>query len=363
MPWRRLVVALAAPLLSMAAFADNVRLLTGPQQTTQYRLGSELAVRLAPAIDVPLTAVATAGPADTLQSMRDDARQGGGLNLALLQGDVAQLYLLTAQGGNRDAATWLAPLRVIAPLYGEELHFIVRSDSAFESVQDIRDARINVGPAAGGTALSVATLYRLLFDSPPAAGKLSRLGHDLALAKLLTDRSIDVVALLADQPAALLANMKPEARRYVRLLKFDREHPAAAIVSRVYGTSALRASSYPNLLDNDVPALAVRLYLVVHGEPAGEDAQRLRRLAAAFCQEMPRLRVDGHPRWRDVVPGLPALVPGWHYSETGTPEVARCLGVAGNEIPDACLPTEQALGLCRANVTVAPPSPGDAAQR
>lgn len=360
MAWRRLAgrlgIALAVALPSAAAFADDIRLLTGPQQTTQHRVGSELATRLGPAVDIPLTVVPTAGPADILQRMRDDARAGGGLNLALLQADVAQLYLLTAQGGNREAAAWLAPLRVVAPLYNEELHFIVRSDSAFESVQDIRDARINVGPTAGGTALSVATLYRLLFDTPPAADKLSRLGHEQALAKLLTDRSIDVVAMLADQPAPLLANMKPEARRFVRLLKFDREHPASAIVSRVYGASALRAASYPNLLDQDVPALTVRLYLVVHGEPEGEDAQRLRRLAAAYCQAAPKLRSDGHPRWHDIAPGLPALVPGWHYSDRGTPELARCLGMAGNEIPDACLPLEHALGLCRANVTIVAPA-------
>jgi TRAP-type uncharacterized transport system substrate-binding protein len=274
----------------------------------------------------------------------------------LLQADVAQLYLLTAQDGSREAASWLAPLRVVAPLYNEELHFIVRSDSTLESVQDIRDARINVGPAAGGTALSVATLHRLLFGTPPAADKLSRLSHEQALAKLLTDRSIDVVAVLADQPAPLLANMKPEARRFVRLLRFDREHPAAAVVSRVYGASTLRAASYPNLLDQDVPALAVRLYLVVHGEPDGEAAQRLRRLAGAYCQALPKLKIDGHPKWRDVAPGLPALVPGWHYSDRGTPEFARCLGMASNEIPDTCLPLEQALGLCRAGVTVVAPA-------
>jgi TRAP-type uncharacterized transport system substrate-binding protein len=367
MSWQRraggLVVALAAALSHAAAFAGDIGVLTGPQHTTQHRLGSELAARLGSAVDVPLMVVPTAGPTDSLQRMRDTARRSGGLNLAVLQADVAQLYLLTAQGGNRDAAAWLAPLRVVAPLYNEELHFIVRSDSAYASVQDIRDARINVGPATGGTALSVATLYRLLFDAPPAMEKLSRLDHEQALARLLTDRSIDVVAILADQPVPLLANMKPEARRFIRLLKFDREHPTAAIVSRVYGSSALRAASYPNLLDQDVPALAVRLYLVVQGEPEGEDAQRLRRLAGAYCQELPKLRSDGHARWRDVAPGLPALVPGWHYSDTGTPELARCLGMAGNEIPDTCLPLEQALGLCRANITVAPATAGDGVPR
>lgn len=335
--------------------AEELQLLAGPRAGTQFQMAGDLAKHLGSA-DLPVAAVSTAGPGEALQRMRDAARNGEGPSLAILQADIAQLYLLSAQGGNKEAAAWLAPLRVVAPLHSEELHFLVRSDSPYESVQDIRDARINVGPAAGGTAMSVATLYRLLFDAQPAPERLSRLNHEEALAKLLTDRSIDVVALLADQPAPLLANMKPEARRFVRLLRFDREHPTAAVVSRVYGTTVLRKSSYPRLLDEDVPALAVRLYLAVHGKVQGDYARQLHIIAGSYCRELPRLKASGQAKWREVAPGLPALVPGWHYADIGTPELARCLGLASNEIPDACLPLEQALGLCRASVTVAPVS-------
>jgi TRAP-type uncharacterized transport system substrate-binding protein len=353
-----MALALALHVASAGA-ADGLRLLTGPQDGTQYRVGSELARRLAMATGMPVPVTATAGPGEALQRMRDEARPDR-LDLAVVQADVGQLYLQAAQGGNREAAAWLAPLRVVAPLYGEELHFIVRSDSPYESLQDMREAYINVGPTAGGTAMSVATLYRLLFGEAPAPEKLTRLGHEEALAKMLTDRSIDVVAVLADQPAPLLANMKPEARRYIRLLKFDRTHPAAAAVSKVYGTSALRAASYPRLLDRDVPALAVRLYLVVHGQPVDSAAERLQHIAGAYCTEVARLRSVGHAKWRDVPKGLPALAPGWHYAEAGTPELARCLGLVDNEIPDLCLPAEQALGLCGVTAAAAP-APSSAA--
>lgn len=366
MTWRRLAAglgtALAFALPVAAGAADSLRLLTGPQDGTQYRIGSELAQRLAAANGSPVPVVATPGPGNALQRLRDEARTDG-LDLAIVQADVGQLYLQAALGGNREAAAWLEPLRVVAPLHGEELHFIVRSDSSYESLNDIRDARINVGPVAGGTAISVATLYRLLFDAAPAPDKLTRLDHEDALVKMLTDRSIDVVALLADQPAPLLANMKPEARRFVRLLKFDGEQPAAGAVLKVYGASALRTASYPRLLDKDLPALAVRLYLVVHGQPEGAMAARLQRLAGAYCTEVPRLRSAGHAKWREVPKGLPALAPGWHYSEAGTPELARCLDLLANEIPDACLPDERFLGLCGVTVISPPAEAGAAARR
>lgn len=342
----RLTVALVVALHGVLAHpAEEARLFTGPRQTTQYQVGGELIWHVAPFTDMPLELVPAAGPADILQQLRDASRKGGGLELALLQADLAQIYLLAAEQGNAGAAAWLAPLRVVAPLYSEELHFVVRSDSPFETVADIRGARIDVGPVNGGTALSVATLYRLLFDAAVPPDQLSRLGPKQALAKLLTDRSIDVVALLADQPAPLLAKMKPEARRFVRLLKFDRD-AASATVQRVYGVSALRATSYPNLLDEDVPALAVRLYLVAHGQRDEEDAERLRRLAGAYCQELPHLKSAGHPKWLELEAGMPALAPGWHYARAAATELARCLGVAETAIPDTCLPQEQALGLC-----------------
>jgi uncharacterized protein len=353
-------VALALALHVAGAFAaDTLRLLTGPQTTSQHRIGNELARRLAAAIGAPIPVIDTAGPGELLQRMRNESRPDR-LDLALVQADVGQLYLHAALGGNREAASWLAPLRVVAPLYREELHFIVRNDSPYESLHDIRDAYINVGPIAGGTAMSVATLYRLMFDTPPPPEKLSRLSNEEALAKMLTDKSIDVVAVLADQPTALLANMQPEARRYIRLLKFDRNHSSAAAVYKVYSASTLRVSSYPRLLDQDLPALAVRLYLVVHGKPEGTVAKQLDRIGTAYCTEVPRMRSGGHPKWAEVPRGLPILAPGWHYSEASTPGLARCLGLTENEIPDTCQPAEATLGLCGATVIPTPrPSAAD----
>ena len=40
----------------------------------------------------------------------------------------------------------IRPLRVIMPLYNEEIYFIVRADSPLNYVHEIKDAKINVGP-------------------------------------------------------------------------------------------------------------------------------------------------------------------------------------------------------------------------
>lgn len=354
----RLCVAAATALALTAHAEDGIRLFTGPAGGTQHRLAGELAAHLAPLVGSPIETVAAGGPTDILQHCRDSADR---MSLALLPADLAQSLLFTAER-NAGVASWLAPLRVVAPLHGEELHFIVRADSGLRTLEGLRDARINVGPLAGGTALSVVTLYRLLFGVAPAPDKLGRLGHEQALAKMLTERSIDVVAVLGDQPVPLLAAMKPEARRFIRLLRFDPDHAASAAVLGVYDAASLRSATYPNLLEEDQPTLAVRLYLAAHGARTGEDDARLVRLADAYCQELPQLKAEGHSRWRELPPGLPRLAPGWHYAGSGTPELARCMGLT-EPVPDTCLPQEQALGLCAVKAAPGPAATGDGAPR
>ena len=50
-----------------------------------------------------------------------------------------------------------------------------------------------------------------------------------ALVKLISDESVDVVVVAAGQPAPLIANMRPEAQRFIKFLKFDTNHPSAKL--------------------------------------------------------------------------------------------------------------------------------------
>ena len=114
-----------------------------------------------------------------------------------MQSDVYQAFLDQAAAGNADARNLITPLRVVMPLYNEEIYFVVRADSPLNYVHDIRGMRINAGPVGSGTALTTTTLYNLMFKEPLADANASFLSNEEALAKLVTDRSIDVVAIIA----------------------------------------------------------------------------------------------------------------------------------------------------------------------
>ena len=59
--------------------------------------------------------------------------------------------------------------------------------------------------------------------------------------------------MIAGQPAKLLVGMQPEVRQFIKLLKFDPNHATSKAVLRTYFPATVRASSYANLLAEDMP--------------------------------------------------------------------------------------------------------------
>jgi TRAP transporter TAXI family solute receptor len=340
-----------------AAQGVPYKIVTASERGTYIQIGRDIAKYVAPAAGIELTALPSAGSAENVKRLRYEP----GVKFALVQSDVYQAYLDQDRGGNGEAAALIRPLRVVMPLYNEEIYFIARADAPLEYVHDIKAAKINVGPLLSGTAMSATTLYRQLFGVPLPEGSASYLSNEDALIKLTGDRSIDVVVVVAGQPAKLLADMKPEARKLIKLLKFDASSPEGRAALKTYFAATVRASSYPNLLGEDLPGIAVKAYLVTYDYALGGTVYRLRRFAHSLCQNFATLQAQGHPKWREVDLSLPPLGRGWSYYEPMTRELRNCGAAAparseaaapaapvqGAAVRAACGQQERILGLCR----------------
>jgi len=333
---------LSAPALA----AVDYKIVTASERGTYIQIGKNLAEFVAPGSDMELEALPSAGSAENVRRLRFEP----GVKFALVQSDVYQAFLDQAASGNADATAMIRPLRVIMPLYNEEIYFIVRADSDLNFVHDIRNAKINVGELGSGTALTTTTLYRLMFGVPVPQGNASFMPNEEALPKLIGDKSIDVVAVIGGQPTKLLADMKPEARSLIKLLKFDPNQPASKAALKTYVNATVRASSYPNLLTEDLPALAVKAFLVTYDFSLKQTEDSLKRFARSLCQNFPTLQEKGHPKWREVDLSLPDLGRGWIYYPATTNELRSC--IASMKKPKmlsskACTQQEQVLGLCK----------------
>ncbi|MDB5759971.1 MAG: C4-dicarboxylate transporter substrate-binding protein, partial [Burkholderia sp.] len=160
---RLLLLILMLGLLPNAAYARaEFKIVTASERGTYIQIGRDLAKFVAEPADIGLEVLPSKGSSENVARLRDEA----GVKFALVQSDVYQAFLDQAASGNRSAGRIIRPLRVVLPLYNEEIYFVVRADSPLNYIHEIKDKKLSIGPVGSGTALSATTLYRLMFEQP-----------------------------------------------------------------------------------------------------------------------------------------------------------------------------------------------------
>ncbi len=337
---RSFVFSALALASAWAQAAAEYKIVTASEKGTYYAIGKDLAKFVAPDADIQLEVLPTSGSAANVKLMRYEP----GVKLAVVQADVYQAFLDRAATGNAEAAQIIKPLRVVLPLYNTEIHYIVRADSEMNYLHDIRGAKINGGLVGSGAALITHTLYKMMFGGAMPDEQASFLSNEEALVKLIGDKSVDVVVVAAGQPAPLIANMKPEAQKFIKLLKFDPKHASAQAALNVYAPATVQASSYPNLLTEDFTTISVGAFLVTYDYNLKDTMQHFSLLGKSLCQNFSRLQAEGHPKWKEVDLSLPKLPPGWSYYAPTYRELRNCVVKKAKK----CSSEERILGLCGA---------------
>ncbi len=211
----------------------------------------------------------------------------GGLESALVQADVG--YRAYSGLGEFASPNQLGGLRVIANLYPEALHVVVRRAGPIKSLRDLVGRRVSLDLAGSGTrelALAVlegfgvdpASLKQVNSQIGPAADRVRRGGIDAfffvggfpvsALSRLARETPIRLLAVGGDQAAALrvkrpfLSPARIPAETYSKVGATDTLAVGAQWVvsagvgdETVYGiTRALWHPATRRLLDASVPA-------------------------------------------------------------------------------------------------------------
>jgi uncharacterized protein len=338
--------ACAALLQSLPAVAGiPYKIVTADPRGTYFAIGNDLAKLIAPQADIDLEVVPTDGSAANIKLLRHEP----GVKLASVQADVYQAFIERGAANNREAARIIRPLRVVLPLYNTEIHYIARADSDLNYLHDLKNAKINGGLVGSGAAFITHTLYRMMFKNTIPEPSASYLPNAEALVKLIGDKSIDVAVVAAGQPAPIIAGMKPEAQKFIKLLKFDPNHPSSKEAMKIYSPATVRATSYPNILKDDFTTVSVGAFLVTYDYTLQGTVEHLVKFARSLCQQFPALQEKGHAKWKEVDLTLPALNDGWTYYAPTAREIRACrAGYPRTAAKPArvCTPEEKILGLC-----------------
>ena len=207
-------------------------------------------------------------------------------------GSVANMKLLSAQQRGADLAfvqgdtPATADVRLVASLYDEVLHIVVKKDAANEikTIFDLRGRRVALGEFDSGTrqlAEHVLEHFRV------------QVGEDLALgpqatADALVSGTADAAFILTAIPSRLVAELaQKDAVRFLSLgdaQEVGNEADALALVIPSLKATTIPRSTYVDLPTRPVCTVSVQALLVA---PRALDPELVHRLTAAIFEHRP----------------------------------------------------------------------------
>ncbi|MBF0138405.1 MAG: TAXI family TRAP transporter solute-binding subunit [Magnetococcus sp. DMHC-1] len=326
----------------------NYCISTGNQKFTYYKIGQNLvdfvSMNAKMIMQNPknpsLFVISSNGSIENVIRMRHQP----GVNMSIVQSDVLLHYKVEAEKGNRDAIGMINQLRVLLPLYQEEVHIIVRADSQINWLHQLYGKKISLGPKTSGSSLTGHLFYKLMTNNDlQESNVLYTVGDnsfDDSLNALL-NQDVDALFMVTGQPSGRLAEFPEKVKNLIKMVKVDYNNEVTTkIFNGPYYKSVIPKESYPWLTE-DIPTISVRAYLVSKEYNRLQSKENIVKFVKSICRNFPTLKKNGHPKWKEMVLDLEKLPGGWRYSSDA--EVA----LKSKDCQQECTPEQEMFKLCK----------------
>lgn len=280
-----MVLSLCLGHNALAADNEPIGLTAGSSTGTYIKIARDIAKAAGDRMNVQVS------PGGSLKNI-DRIRNEADFQFAIVQYD-ALVYKALLDPALRNM------IRVIFPLYNEEIHILVRRDAGIDSLQDLEGKRVNIGPEDTGPWIT-GSIIRALEEMSWQDYNL--LPQDALLALLKDD--IDAMIYTVGQPWGLAQEMDEEAASKIKLLDYESEE-----LDPYFSRSIIPGGTYPGQ-ENDVGLHATKAILVTYNYDAGADRperfgvyyDRIYDLVGAIVEKLPDLRENAHPKWQEIDP-------------------------------------------------------------
>jgi TRAP transporter TAXI family solute receptor len=328
---KRLITVLIVALNFLSASSD---ISSGSRGGTYIEIAKEIAQTIAKDIGLNMRVVESTGSKANIENLIKNQD----VKFAIVQHDIIELL---KRSKKKEYHRLLKDIRVLVPLYLEEVHIIVRKDSNIRYLEDIKDRKVAIGPKGSGTALTAFLIYEMEFGKGSlTADMIDRSSLEDALKKL-DNREVDVVFAVGAQPISAL-NRDGE----YRLIPVT----SPKVLSNYYDAT-IKRYSYP-WLKEDIKTAGVYSLLVCN-KANSIPAYKMREFGRDFARRLNYLKEYGHKRWIEVKKRLPALpsTQKWRYCrefKRGWDDFINQYSPSIHQSnPNSnCTPEERALDLC-----------------
>ena len=281
-------ILLVAPPLNDGAAAADFGLITGGERGAYYQFGQDLKRLLKPS-GINLTVLASKGAVNNVHVVS----QRPEVQLAIVQSDV--LTFVADQQSIPAIARIARGLRLVFPLYDEEVHVLARRE--LTTLDSLAGKRVAIGQEGSGTSFTARLLFRLAEIVP---GEMVALDGADALAQLKAGRIDAMIAVLAQPVGRFRGDVKAEDG--LALIPIT----SRAILDR-YTAAEIPGGTY-DWQTPPVSTVAVKAVLVAY-DVDRRDCDSIGRLAQHVAAGMDWLVKNGHPQWKRV--DLERPVTGW----------------------------------------------------
>lgn len=285
----------------------TIAIVTGSESGTYAALGNDIA-RLANEHDAPFHLCVKPSKGSLDNVLRMSSRENAGLGIA--QSDVIHHIINNNINlGGRGAKE----LRLIAPLYNEEVHILARKN--YKSIHDLKGKKVNVGPQKGGSWVTALALFQALYSNGKGIPDYRYLPHREALNSVVNGE-VDAMVFVSGKPVQLFSELEmldPSLRESVHFVSIS----SSDMQGLPYVAAEIGPEDY-SWLSNTIETVAVKSQLIAY------DFSRLSRsyhtlrceqfthLGSLLRDHIKTLQSSGngwHPKWKQV--DLTARVEGW----------------------------------------------------
>ncbi|MEM6405277.1 MAG: TAXI family TRAP transporter solute-binding subunit [Pseudomonadota bacterium] len=262
-----------------AAAAYDMGIVTGGKTGTYIQIGKNIQGLLY-GHDINLDVHPSTGSMENITSVL----KRKGIQLGIVQSDV--LSYIEDSSDDQDMKRYLKKIKLIFPLYNEEVHILARKP--LKTLSDLQNKRVALGRDGSGTFLTSSTILNL------AEIRLSReylVGGEAALEALKANR-IDAMFYVAGSPVKLFRDRVHSADE-LNLIEIDDK-----AVKELYSESRISRGTYA-WQKQDLNTVSVKAMLITY-DYQHANCKRVADIAELIYKNKPLLENYGHTKWKDV---------------------------------------------------------------
>ncbi len=291
------VAAFVFSWLSLPAQAEGtLGMVTGPKTGTYIAIGQDIA-KVAAGAGVKVEVKSSDGSIDNIK--RINSKENA--MLGIVQSDVLGFL---SRSHNPETNRIAANLRMVLPLYKEEVHVLARK--SLTQFSDLQGKRVVVGEEGSGNMLTAVNLLSL--QDVKVADTLKMAPPEGVVAVLQGEA--DAVIIVGGKPIRLFKNLEDlgsEAnKKFAPLLKEVHFLPVNdPRTLEEYSSAEIGPDDY-SFVSETVPTVAVTAVLMTFAfADSGSASAKARcaligQMANAVRHNVAQLKESGHPKWKEV---------------------------------------------------------------